>query len=164
MDTANQVRVEPSHRCAKRNGCHLWKKKTAHGLLMGSLCAANVCLRPTPLSRGSFWLLCPSLLRISRSLPQALWWSDVQHHEGRLSGLHTVWFQSQLSAALLGLLRGHLVRMWGRREICKHMAAQKINHRVVERLFVSQLKIIGSGVALACLQSVEQVVDYVLQR
>jgi hypothetical protein len=44
------------------------------------------------------------------------------------------------------------------------MAEQKINHRVVERLFVSQLKIIGSGVALACLQSVEQVIDYVLQR
>ena len=54
---------------------------------MGNLCAANVCLRPTPLSRGSYWLLCPSLLRISLSLPQAPWWSDVQHHEGRLSGL-----------------------------------------------------------------------------
>src|SRR4029077_6372428 len=87
MDTANQVRVEPSHRCANRNGCHLWKKKAAHGLLMGNLCAANVRLRPTPLSRGSFWLLCPSLLRISLSSPQAPWWSDVQHHEGRLSGL-----------------------------------------------------------------------------
>jgi integrase len=81
----SQLRWTPPTK--KRNGCHLWKKKAAHGLLMGSLCAANVCLRPTPLSRGSFWLLCPSLLRISLSLPQAPWWPDVQHHEGRLSGL-----------------------------------------------------------------------------